>query len=62
MTLSVRSKEGQEGYADCFHGLHQTARRWLAQGRTLDEFVAWMTATAALLPAGSYEPDRPEVE
>lgn len=62
MELSVRSRDGREGYLDCFHGLHQTAREWLDEGRTLDEFVSWMAATSALLPAGSWEPDRPEVK
>lgn len=54
--MEVRSRDGQEGYVDCFHGLHATARDWLAEGRTFEEFVAWMAATAELLPAGSYDP------
>lgn len=54
--VTARSASGREGYVDCFHGLHRTARDWLAEGRTLEEFVAWMASVAPLLPAGSYDP------
>lgn len=54
--IGLRSVEGQEGYKDCFHSLTSMARKWLEDGRSFEEFVAWMESTANVLGPGSYEP------